>query len=322
MLFRSCERAACEYTLRSGLMATGDNAACTTAFAVKRNDNGNRNILSAAHCPGSERLHNGRQYGSVVDKQLRWRVDAERHSVTGNQFAARGYLFANTGAKAREIGDVGTYAGLADGATVCKAGITSDETCGRVLSKNYSPSYVPDGQSFIKTSYCGRPGDSGSGVYINARAVGIHSGGTEGACTQAGDFSIFGHIEFAQSALNATVITNESAPVFDSISATGGTTNVRVRFSFPVNCASVAASDFTARVNGLSVDVASHTCQASQSDPRFDIVLAAPVLTGTTVSVSVVGTINDPAGKSVPLATRSTTAAVTADDLLTAGEIL
>jgi hypothetical protein len=142
----------------------------------------------------------------VTSQQQSGRVDAERHSVSVNGFAAKPWIFVDVDHKSRDVLSRGTYAGLNVGDDVCKSGQTTGKTCGRVQDKHYSPSYVPGGNDFIKTSYCGKGGDSGAGVYIGNKAVGVHSGGTDGACSASGDFSIFGHIEFVQNALNATVV--------------------------------------------------------------------------------------------------------------------
>ena len=306
----ACTRDDCIWSLRAGLKAVNaNNNYCTTAFTVRRNDNGNRNILSAAHCGGdSYRAHGAQPYGQVLAQQQQYRVDAERHGVGQGKMAARAWNFVDTSNKVVPITSVSTYAGLSGSATVCKSGVTTGKTCGTVSSKTYSPSYVPNGNSFIKIGgMCAKDGDSGAGSYINQQAVGVHSGGDDDQiCNNGNDFGITGHIEFAQSALNATVITAEPTTTFDSVSAQGQTNTVTVRFSWPVSCATVAASDFTVRMNGIGITVNGHTCSVD-SDPAFSLILASTLLSGTTVEVSLVGHVADPAGSVVPQTTRSAT---------------
>ena len=103
---------------------------------------------------------------------------------------------------------------------MCKSGITTGKTCGKVLSRYYSPIGIPGSERFIRTNYCAASGDSGAGVYIGAKlasgetvttAYGIHSGGAKGfECTpgqplQSGDYSFFGDIQYAQVALGVRV---------------------------------------------------------------------------------------------------------------------
>ncbi|HEX8207690.1 MAG TPA: S1 family peptidase [Solirubrobacteraceae bacterium] len=199
-----CSRADCRYGLRSGLSLNG--AYCSSAFTVKRWDNGNRNLLSAAHCEGTNRYHGGQKYGDVQVQQLAGRVDAERHSTHENGFYAEPWIYVDAEFKHREVHTRGDYEGLTVGDLLCKSGVTTDRTCGEVLGKHFSPGYITGGFDFVKTSYCADGGDSGGGVYAGNKAIGVHSGGTDGPCSQAGDFSIFGHVEYVQQALQATVV--------------------------------------------------------------------------------------------------------------------
>ncbi|MDQ3935531.1 MAG: S1 family peptidase, partial [Actinomycetota bacterium] len=304
----SCTRETCLWTLRSGLKAVSETTYCSTAFAVRRNDTGARNILSAAHCSGNDRYHGGQLYGQVLAQQQAWKVDAERHGAGQNQFAARAYNFVDTSNKAVPVTSTGTYAGLNIDATVCKSGVRTGKSCGVVKGKDYSPYYVPNGNSFIRAiNMCSRQGDSGSGVYIDGKAVGILSGvETDDTCFSGTDTTTFGHIEFAQSALGATVVTSESRPTFDSIVARNATSYITVKFGWPVSCASVSTSDFTVKVNGLIVTPTFHTCDGD-SDPNFDLQLSSTLVFGSSVEVTVNGTITDPGGNTVPTPTTRTT---------------
>lgn len=203
-------RSSCSPDLRSGL-ATGlqfFSNDCSTGFTVRVN--GNRQLLSAAHCgrndgDSSARFHDFLRYGEVRADGYSGAVDAERHSVEG-LFDAQPLIYVNNADKSRKVNFTSQYDRLTVGDTACKSGITTNQTCGEVLGKYFSPDYVPRSERFIKSSYCGQPGDSGGGVYLGQIALGIHSGGTTGDCSQQGDFSIFGHIEFVENRLNATVV--------------------------------------------------------------------------------------------------------------------
>jgi hypothetical protein len=189
--------------------------------------------------------------------------------------------------------------------------VTTGKTCGWVDSKDYRPTnYIPNANSFIKVrSMCTKDGDSGGPVYDGGKAIGIVSGSDDdGVCNNGNDFTIVGHIEFAQSALNATVITSEPSPSFISLSdARNGSTTVKVNFDQPVKCDTVAPSDFRARVNNVDVAVVDEACDPEDSDPGFTITLQTPLVTGSTVEVTTVGTITDPAGATTGTSTKTTT---------------
>lgn len=309
-----CSRDDCEYSLRSGLKTETNQTGgwCSTAFTV-RNSSGARNILSAAHCGGDNRYHGNEiddQYGTVLAQQQAYKVDAERHGATRGEFNARGWIFVDTDHKTRPVTGVSTYSGLSVGATICKSGATTGKTCGTLAGKNNSPHWVDFSNSFLRIdSMCTKDGDSGAGAYIDNRAVAIVSGGDDDQiCNNGNDETIAGHIEFAANALNATVITSESRPAFNSVSADSSNSWVTTRFEWPVSCSTVQTSDFTVRMNGVPLTVTSEGCAefASDSDPVIELFLDTPLIAGTTIEVSVVGNMSDPGGNTVPLATRST----------------
>ena len=309
-----CTRDSCVYSLRSGLKSEINTAGdgCSSAFAV-RNSNGTRNLLSAGHCGGTNRYHGhdpNDQYGTVVAQQVAYKVDAERHSATTGQYTARGWIFVDSTEKARPVTGVSTYSGIATGTHLCKSGHVTNKTCGTLVGKNNSPWWVNSSNSFLKIdSMCSKDGDSGSGVYNDRRAVAIVSGGDDDqVCNNGNDYVIAGHIEFAAAALNATVVTSESRPTFDSVSASASNNYATVRFGWPVSCGTVQNSDFTARMNGVPINVTGEGCAefGSDSDPAIELYFDTPLVAGLTLEVSVVGNIADPAGQTVPLATRST----------------
>ncbi|HEV2062811.1 MAG TPA: S1 family peptidase [Solirubrobacteraceae bacterium] len=294
-----CTAAECEYTLRGGL-----NIGCSTAFAVRRNSNGARDILSAGHCGGTNRYHSGLLYGTVQDRQVSGSVDAERHNV-GYGFASRGWIFMASNNRTWAVTSRGTYAGLSIGATVCKSGRTTAVTCGTVSDKDARPGYVPNSSRFIKASgMCVKDGDSGGAVFIEHKAVGVVSGGEDDQnCNDGDEYGLFGHIEFAENAMNATVITSEGAPSFSSVQYWDSYTII-VRFSLPVMCTSVAKEDFEVLYRGVPTLLRGHDC-TGDSDGTFRLRTLTPMpLTGG-VSVRNVGTILDPANNRVPTVTRT-----------------
>lgn len=297
----ACTRADCRHSLRSGLRAESTNGWCTLAFAVSGG------ILSAAHCPDTARQHAFTSYGSVTANSQINRADAERHSVSLNGFHAGAYLWVSSSETARRITSVGLWGNLVVGASACKSGITTGTDCGVVQNTNVSVHWVPSSTRFVQADYCSDPGDSGSGVYSGNQALGINSGGANVTCS-ASDYGLFGHIEYAQSQLGVTVLTSESAATFSSITAgAAGTSTITARFSKPVVCSTVSTGDFTANVNGtVNLTVTGVSCSAD-SDSTVDLTVNVPLVTATTVNVSVVGSILNPPGSSVPGATRSDT---------------
>lgn len=204
-------RADCKPNLRSGLRtAQAAGGACSTGFVVRHE--GDRRVLSAAHCGVNDgddvgRRHNGERYGEVKQDAYSGAADVEVHSVTSaSGFDAKPWIFVDFGARQRDVFFTGNYEGLLVGDTTCKSGITTNKTCGEVLGKHFEPSYVPNSERFIKAAFCSNGGDSGAGVYINHKAVGIESGSSDLNSCEPSDFSVFGHIEFAENRLNAAVV--------------------------------------------------------------------------------------------------------------------
>jgi hypothetical protein len=219
----TCVRADCRYDLRSGLETIdyADSSLCSSAFVVRK-ENGERELLSAAHCGGGgngdlsdDRYHGGEVYGDVSDQKYEGRVDAERVSITGD-FAGRAWVFRDLDHKSWDVTSVGDWSGLLlDVGGFCKAGVTTNESCGKFTSKNYSPSYVSDSNRFLLSpNMCVQPGDSGAGVYREDghRAIGITSGAAANAsgevlnCSNEDYFSIHGHIEYVENSLNVHVV--------------------------------------------------------------------------------------------------------------------
>jgi len=108
--------------------------------------------------------------------------------------------------------------------------------------------------------------------------------------------------------ITKSITVDTAAPTYSSLAATGGSTTTTATFSEPLDCTSVAASDFTATVQGSPVAVSSITCSGA-SDSTIDVVLASAPRGGDTVAVTLAGAVTDPAGNAAPQpTTKSTTA--------------
>ena len=232
-----CSRSACGPGLRSGLLTyrvlNGQGQKlCSSGFNVRIGVSTVSGILSAGHCTGGigdSRYHRLkeqttlRKYGNVHREQVSGRLDAEVHAV-GNGFSAKNPCIFVAGNACGKVEKIGTWNDLIVGQSICKAGARTGETCGRVRSKNYSPSsYVPGAEKFVSSDYCAIDGDSGAGVYYRYfqglsgkpperryTAQGIHSGSNKKGATTADcnnpDFrTLFGHVQFIQTAFGVKV---------------------------------------------------------------------------------------------------------------------
>jgi hypothetical protein len=228
-------RKECPPNLRSGMETIAQSGTlCSTAFNVSYQSGGKTldGILSAAHCgdPDADlfdgRAHFNAGYGKVVFEEQAGRVDGELHSVEGQYegiapwSAKAPWIYIDDSERRAKVIDAGSYNGLPVGAKVCKSGIKTGKTCGKVLSKTFSPSYVANGMDFVWATFCSKSGDSGAGVYRPFgrrvkdakpayQAQGIVSGGSnvELPCDPQKDSSSFGHIEFVFDAFPVKVTT-------------------------------------------------------------------------------------------------------------------
>jgi hypothetical protein len=228
------------YELRSGLESVRSTSApkgqgCTTGFTAHIGRSakvGTLGALTAAHCggptldnpkpdKGSARFHGTKRirYGTVTREQFQDRVDAEWHHVDLEPFRSltpAAEIYVSDAERGGLVKRVGRWTELIVGSRVCKSGITTGKTCGDVLTKNYSSTKIPGSNRFVIADYCSDPGDSGAGVYMKIpglkpppgkpnryTAVGIHSLGNEdeGLCSSS-DSAAFGHIEYAEQALD------------------------------------------------------------------------------------------------------------------------
>lgn len=225
---QACNREDCGTSIRGGLRdyraVDATHYSCTTGFTVREQVRANPRlgVLSAAHCPGGPgapryRPLNGtlQQYGTVVSELQKFAVDAEWHTVNPPFTAATACVYVSSKqdcayaeARSRKLDEVPI------GLKVCKSGATTGITCGYVLSKDASPTYVADAAKFVKTSMCSEPGDSGAPVFApDTRgaivAEGILSGSPDYPCGDSRDRVVFSHLEFIEKELNVRVITQD-----------------------------------------------------------------------------------------------------------------
>lgn len=189
--------------LRGGLrVETPNNTECSIGFAAQRA--GNPVVLGSGHCVGGgdPRFHGGTQYGSVADKATFGRVDGARHSVN-NPFGITGKVYVDAATKGQAVAQESEWDNLAVGTTVCMSGAVNTN-CGTVEGKNASPGYIQNAERFVRATYCSAEGDSGGSVYRSDRAFGIQSG--EAGNCGANDTSLFSHIQYVQSRLNANLV--------------------------------------------------------------------------------------------------------------------
>lgn len=286
----SCGRLTCKHTMRSGLGITNGSLICSTAFAGFNN-----RLFTAGHC-GVMTSHDNGTFGSQVATQQSGDVDAQIIGLSSGWYAGA-WIWVNSSTQTRPVTSTSLYTAFAVGATICKSGRITNDTCGSVTSKTFSPNNVPGSYNFIKSTMCVQKGDSGAGVYSTNQAVGIVSGvatdssGTQLPCSDPNFFSSSGHIQFAANTFTTTVKTSEGKPVFSSL--TGATrlgTTVTANFDKPVLCSNVAASKWRA-TNVTSVTVTNAACApvtGQESNYKVVLTLGRQLQPGTAVSVSLV----------------------------------
>lgn len=301
-----CDAGSCKSSLRSGVNIYWNGGSCTSAFTTT----GGAGMFTAGHCAvvGRTMLHDSTTVGTVTKTIEAGSVDASL--ITSSNELYLGAWIRKTPDHAWTVNSTSQYATLAIGSTACVSGTFTDTNCGSVLSKTYSPSYIPGGTNFILADFCERPGDSGAGVYNGSQALGINSGGTTGNC-DPGHRAIFGHVEFAQAALGATVgfSTAEPQPVFVALeNVRHGVASFVVRFNKPVACdvTSFYYEVKTKSLLGVPVghDVTGRGC-SDDSDNTIELSVSPPPVVLTTLEVTLWRGEEDPSGRPVMTATQS-----------------
>lgn len=309
----ACTPTDCRYYLRSGL-STGNGGSPNCSLAFTSTAGSTTYTLTAGHCQSNIGWHGGNVHTASGDVGINsGNVDARKMPITSTSFKAGPWIYVNVGEKVRKVTSMQTYAQLAVGQWICKSGWVSLDTCGSVLSRDYSsPATVnaPAHTNFMLTDMCDQMGDSGAGIYIGGQAVGLISAGQTAPCSSTYR-GWHGHIQNAANALGVTVATSTSAPSFSSFTApsaiaTSGT--ITVKFSKPVWCITVNHLDFVVTVQGqVDYPVSSTSC-TEDSNQTVTLTVTRPLVQGMSVSVALrANAIQDPGSQYVPAATRTST---------------
>ncbi|WP_416903839.1 trypsin-like serine protease [Micromonospora echinospora] len=170
----------------------GGAAGCTTGFAVTENISGDAGFLTAGHCaleaPPGALTAQGRPLGvwggySFPYADWAW---------------VRTYADWRPNAEVLGLGPVNGDEPAAEGASVCRTGVTTGVRCGTVLAtdvtvvypgKNGGPDKVVTGLTM--TDACSEPGDSGGPFVAGDQAQGVLSGGLNLPCGDEDDRSYF-----------------------------------------------------------------------------------------------------------------------------------
>ena len=198
-----------------------DSGSCTAAFAVGL-ANGKSGFLTAGHCfsPQSAANQQTVRIGSAAATGASFNFGPSDHGV----YALDGGSNTNA-ALPQVVDDNGTHPvrGITAptvGMEICKHGITTGTTCGKVTLVNTRVTYAASKDSagkiirpstqisgLIQSDLCSEAGDSGSAVYTrpaagnntDINAVAIHSGGstfTLGTKQVCGEKAGFGNVAY------------------------------------------------------------------------------------------------------------------------------
>lgn len=186
-----------------GLPITG----CTAGFGIRKNGATTRGIVTAGHCgntqsyAGSSLPYQSGLYSGADDEQ--WHT-APAFTVRNRiRYASDGSTRSITSRVGRDSTAVGT--------TLCKYGTTTGYDCGTVVSKTFTPGWVPYALPYYMQVHncCGSDlstgGDSGGPVFWNNAAYGIIEGwyGTEAASDL-----IYTAINFVEAGIGIVVLTS------------------------------------------------------------------------------------------------------------------
>jgi hypothetical protein len=150
---------------------------CTSGYTVRAR-NGNEGFVTAAHCSDRQKFN-----GTVMPFQkqnMRDTHDVQWHTSPKPYDDKAWFLDRDDrGSSIREVHQVRDREHQQVGEYVCKAGMTSGSTCGRIVNRYYRPSYIRSADAtFIRVERDGRrpmmqPGDSGGPVFRGNTALGI-----------------------------------------------------------------------------------------------------------------------------------------------------
>lgn len=165
---------------------------CSNAFIVV--NGGNFGPLSAGHAPcnsATTYFVPGESHATTVAfSDVANRRDVSVHQLSSG--TAQNVFYIGIFPGARLVTSTATWSGTVIGQSVCMRGQTSGWTCGTVSDKNVSPSYVPGGNRFVRTTNTCAVGDSGATWSSSSKAYGVESGffTTDNTC-------IYGSIDYA-----------------------------------------------------------------------------------------------------------------------------
>ncbi|GIF63550.1 serine protease [Asanoa ishikariensis] len=150
---------------------------CSIGFNVQT-PGGNKHFLTAGHCAtGTQQW-----YDTASGEYLGHRVAV---SWPGNDYADIDYTESDVtayGTVNDNTRQITASSWPIDGESVSRAGATSNDLVGQVLLTSTTVTYSSGETLYgmIKTSLCGKGGDSGGPVYNGTIAIGIHSGSNTG----------------------------------------------------------------------------------------------------------------------------------------------
>lgn len=220
----TCTQADCRHAMLGGLVLEIGTGYCSSAFpAYYTADPSIRYVLSAGHCYQEtgivERFNGDEYYGAVTLSKMANEVDAERIRrdattawLESSKFIVQGESYP------RMVNTVTSFANMPPDAYIGKTGYSTGTTRGYITSKDFAPSYIPNGRNFVTADMCSYKGDSGAAVWTGNSAYGIVSGGinlttcrningTMGtAVSSLGGTTIFGALSYATSALGVTIL--------------------------------------------------------------------------------------------------------------------
>jgi streptogrisin C len=160
-----------------------NGGSCSAGFNVRNPSTGARFLLTAGHCVSTGSTltgQGGTSFGTVNESWFATYDDA----IARNQntpFWIQGPWVDTTPSNGGVVTTSGSTDGLV-GTVVCKSGITTKWTCGRITAKNETVNYTGGNTVFGLTrhSACAEPGDSG-GANVSVfgstrRAEGVSSG--------------------------------------------------------------------------------------------------------------------------------------------------
>lgn len=180
--------------------------ACTIGFVAK-NSAGTRRVITAGHCSNTNSNHNGTAIGTLVLEKYGGSVDAQTFSINAG-WESRNWVINGAASQKYAITSVSTVTNLATGTALCRYGVTSGLSCGKVKNGNWSGTFagVSGWTNMLLTDNCAQPGDSGGPYYADNRAYSVHKGTSTnifGGCSWA----ISSYVANVQSALAVTILT-------------------------------------------------------------------------------------------------------------------